>query len=462
MNKKLTLGFLPAHRGFFDAGLARAARNEIIRVAQGLNIDLLVPKGDRFAHGCVGTLEEAAACAELFAQARVEGVLVSAVNFGDEQSVAHALRGLNMPVLLHGCQEEGALTKGSKRRDSFCGLLSIADALRQCGIRYSVPSVPVSHPQSAEFSRDLQTFANVCRVVANMRRARYGQAGVRPDGFWTCRFDERALQRLGPTTVTRDLSDILARCATVSADAVSAVEFGAAVAGIPEEAKQKLARLEVTLKEWIAEARLDALAIQCWTSMECNFGICSCLPMSRLSDLGLPAACEADVLGAMSMHALAMATQQPTALADWNNLHHQDPDLVNLWHCGVYPASMASNTPVAGVHSILPPAGACTEDQAYGVLNLKVRPSEATLCRIAQDENGTWRALLVEGHFEEDPAETEGGFGWFRIPHLRRLYRDTLLRHFPHHVAFTLAPAADVLTEALGNYFGMTIHRHEG
>ena len=44
----------------------------------------------------------------MFADERVDGVLVSAVNFGDEQGVALAVEGSarNVPILIVGCQEE--------------------------------------------------------------------------------------------------------------------------------------------------------------------------------------------------------------------------------------------------------------------------------------------------------------------------------------------------------------------
>mgnify|MGYP002476262370 CR=1 FL=1 len=41
-------------------------------------------------------------------------------------------------------------------------------------------------------------------------RLRLLQIGARPDAFWTCRFDEKQLQRLGPTTVVLDLSEVIA------------------------------------------------------------------------------------------------------------------------------------------------------------------------------------------------------------------------------------------------------------
>jgi L-fucose isomerase-like protein len=78
-------------------------------------------------------------------------------------------------VLIYGCQEEAALSRRMSRRDAFCGLLSIGEALRQIGVKYSIGSRPIVYPSDPEFSDDIRWFIGVCRVVNGLRRARYGQ-----------------------------------------------------------------------------------------------------------------------------------------------------------------------------------------------------------------------------------------------------------------------------------------------
>jgi len=65
---------------------------------------------------------------------------------------------------------------------------------------------------------------------------------------------------------------------------------------------------------------------------------------------------------------------------------------------------------------------------------------------------------VAEGRSGDIPVETFGAYGWCRIPNLQRLYREVLLRHFPHHVAITQSHVGNVLWEALGNYLGMNVH----
>jgi L-fucose isomerase-like protein len=460
---KLRLGFLPANRGPFSDEMAFQMRNAVVAAMQRAGIEVVVPSPQQTKVGCVETRKEAQICAELFCRQGVQGIVVGAVNFGDEQCVAHVVReaGRDVPVMIFGCQEEEVLTKQTPRRDSFCGLLSIGEVLRQIGVRYSVASRPICFPADPSFAADLDWFMRVCRVVNGLKRARYGQVGTRPDAFWTCRFDEKQLQRLGATTVVIDLSEAIAGASAIAdsdpdlAQVLQAMRDYADTSLMPPASMIRSAKLELFLRRWRAENELDALAIQCWTSIQHHYGVCSCTAMARLGDDGFPAACESDVLGAMSMHACRLASGRPAALADWNNLHNEDEELVNLWHCGVFPASFAAGPAQLGIHEIMVACGGAPAEQAYGVVNLEAAPSPLTLCRITQDADGEWKAVVAEGNVEKNRAETFGGYAWCRVGNLQRLYHDVLLNHFPHHVAITQAHVGNALWEALGNYLGM-------
>ena len=466
MNKAIKIGLIPANRGFFDAGLAAQMREEAISAISALGIEVVVPSVEQTNLGCVETIAEAEVCAELFRKENVNGILIAAVNFGSEQGAAWTVKkaALNVPIMIFGCQEEETLRLKTKRRDSFCGLLSIGEVLRQIGAKYSVAPRPLGYPREDSFREGMLWFAGVCRVVGTIKNARYGQIGARPDGFWTCRYDEKKLQRLGPTTVTLDLSEAIAGVNKLS-DSDTDVQATLASIGkyasttrMAKASMLKFAKLETFLKNWNQENAIDALAIQCWTSIEQNLGICACTTISRFCDMGIPTACEADILGTLSMHALQLASGMPSALADWNNLHNEDDDLVNLWHCGVFPKSFSKTQPELNIHSILPNAGACSEDEAHGVVDLVAKASPATLTRVTQDADGQWKVLIVEGAFEDNAAHTVGSYGWCRIANLQHLYRNVLLRHFPHHVAVTQAHVGNVLWEAFGNYLELPLY----
>jgi L-fucose isomerase-like protein len=456
------LGFIPANRGFFSDELAAKMRKQTLGVLRDAGATVIVPSSKDTKIGCVETLEEAVKVGRLFRERQVDGIVVSAVNFGDEQGVAITIKesGLRVPILIVGCQEEEALTPTTDRRDSFCGLLSIGEALRQLGLPYSVPEIPICFPTDASFAGTVERFIAVCRVVNGIRSARYGQVGARPNAFWTCRYDEKALQELGPTSVTLDLSEVIGQ--------VQRMKTGAAVkrvmtdisktvdtSGVEEGTLEKIAKLEIVLKDFVQAEQLDGLAIQCWTSIQENLGICSCCTMGRLGDRGIPCACEADIMGCLSMHALLLASGGPSCLADWNNLHNEDPELVNCWHCGVFPHSWAKGKPVMGCHEIV--AGDVGRENAMGVVEFVMQDGPVTMLRCTQDNQGAFKAALIQGVVEPNEATTFGAYGWVRMPDFQRFYKNILLRHFPHHVAMNRAHVGNVLWEALGNYLGFQV-----
>lgn len=462
---RINLGFVPASRGFFSKELAARMRRDTIAAMKQAAVNVVVPSERDMPNGCVESRAQAKQCAALFREKDVQGIVIGAMNFGDEQSAALVVReaGLNVPVLLFGGQEAQTLTKDTPRRDSFCGLISIAEALRQIGVPYSIAPRPIGFPEEEAFRRGIDWFARVCRVVRGVRRARFGQLGARPEAFWTCRFDEKLLQRLGPTTVVLDLSEVLAAIGKIkdSDPAVKKImkqiDAYADTSLLINASLVRIAKLELFMRRWIKENELDALAIQCWTSIQNNFGACACTTMSRFGDEGIPCACEADILGTLSMYALQLASDTPAALADWNNLHNDDDQLVNLWHCGVFPASFAKERPRLNTHGVLVPSGATAAENSQGVVEFVMKDSDLTLARVTQEE-GRFKALIEEGCIEANLAATFGAYGWCRIPHLGRLYRDVVLNHFPHHVAMTQGYVGNVLWEAFGKYLGMQVY----
>src|SRR5580704_1681174 len=231
--KSTKLGFIPANRGFFSATLAAKMRRQTIETMEAMGIEVVVPSAEQTKAGCVENRAEAELCAKLFRDADVDGIVIGAVNFGDEQAAAWVVRQakLDVPIMIFGCQEEETLTMKTPRRDSFCGLLSIGESLRQVGAKYSVAGTPIGFPTDEAFKADLDWFVRVCRVVNGVRTARYGQIGARPEAFWTCRFDEKQLQRLGPTTVVLDLSEVFAACTKMADDDPDVIAIAKSIAG---------------------------------------------------------------------------------------------------------------------------------------------------------------------------------------------------------------------------------------
>ena len=208
-----TLGLLVGNRGFFPAELCEQGRKTMLAVLkeEGIEAVALGPKDTKY--GSVESLSDAKKCAELFKANRekIDGILVTLPNFGDERGIADTLRlaGLDVPVLVHAFPDEPGRMAIEHRRDSFCGKMSACNNLSQYGIRYSLTSQHTVDPESAEFRAELASFAGVCRIVRGLRKARFGQIGARPAAFATVRYSEKLLERTGISVeIRRSLRDL--------------------------------------------------------------------------------------------------------------------------------------------------------------------------------------------------------------------------------------------------------------
>jgi L-fucose isomerase-like protein len=465
---EMTLAVIVGNRDFFPDHLVTEARCDILAVFGEMGIEPVVLEEGQTKLGSVETWTHAQQCAELFRanRDRIAGVVVSLPNFGDEKGAADTLKlaELNVPVLVQAYPDDLEQLDPARRRDAFCGKVSVANNLRQHGIPFSLTALHTIHPRSPEFRKDLQEFAAVCRVVRGLRRARIGAVGARPNAFNTTRYSEKLLEASGISVSTIDLSEIfgLAQKLPDADPRVKAKldEIGAYAdaSAVPAHSLIQMAKFGVVLLDWIAEHGLDATAIQCWTSMQRNLGANCCTVMSMMSEKLMPSACEVDVTGAVSMYALQLASGTPSALVDWNNNYGDDPNKCVLFHCGNWarsflPGAKIATAPILG--SIL------GEENTFGALAGRTPSGPMTFARVSTDDrSGRIRTYLGEGQFTDDPLKTFGTRAVVQVPDLQRLMRYVCKNGFEHHVAMNASHCAGILAEAFETYLNWEVYRH--
>lgn len=469
--RPVTLAVIVGNRGFFPAHLALSGRDTILEVLDKAGINTIITPVDATNVGAIESLEEARLCADLFRQHRddIDGVLVTLPNFGDERAIANTLRfaDLNVPVLIHAFPDDVTKMTISDRRDSFCGKMSACNNLRQYDIKYTLTSQHTMDPTGEAFMADLKRFAGICRVVRGMKTARLGMMGARPEAFKTVRFSEKLLDRAGISVETLDLSEVFGRIenldnkdATVQ-EKLNSIRGYARVDGVPEESLYRMAKFGTVLDGWMQDNELDASAIQCWTSMEEYFGVVPCTLMSMSSNRLNPSACETDIVGALAMLALQLASGRPSALVDWNNNYGDDPDKGVIFHCSNLPKDVfVDDIPVMDFQEII--AGSVGKENTYGTIYGRVKESPFTYLRISTDDfSGKIVAYTGEGVTTNDPIDTFGGYGVVQIPRFQQLLSYICDRGFEHHVTMNQTNVARVIDEAFNKYLGWDTYYHQ-
>ena len=464
-----SLGVILGNRDFFPDKLVAEARAELVKVFAARGIDAVMLRPEDTKLGGVETHADARRCAALFQQHRdqIGGVLVSLPNFGDERGVVDTLRlaELNVPVLVQGYPDDLDRLDVVRRRDAFCGKISVCNNLHQAGFPFSLTRKHVVSPQDPSFHADLDWFLAVCRVVRGVRRARLGAVGARPGAFATVRYSEKILERHGISVTTVDLSDILGAAGKLAdtdrrvRGKIDEIKAYAATSAVPAASLVQMARLGVVLDDFVARYNLDATAIQCWTSVQQNHGCNVCTSMSMMSEQLLPSACEVDVTGVLTMYAMQLASGRPSALVDWNNNYGAAEDKCVLFHCGNWAKSFLPDIKVGTAPILGTTVG---EQNTYGALEGRTPAGPLTYGRITTDDvGGAIRAYVGEGDLTNDELRTFGTRAVARVPRLQKLLRYVCAEGFEHHVVMNASRTAGVLAEAFRRYLGWEVYHHE-
>ncbi|MCJ7543292.1 MAG: fucose isomerase, partial [Phycisphaerae bacterium] len=218
---KTALGVIFGNRDFFPDQLVTEARVEVLKVFAAAGIEAVALGEKDTKLGGVETYADAKKCAELFRKhrERIDGVLVCLPNFGDEKGVHDVLKlsELNVPVLVQAYPDDLKQLNVERRRDGFCGKISVCNNLVQSGIPFSLTRLHVVRPGDESFRADLAKFLAVCRVVRGLRKARIGAIGARPAAFNTVRYSEKILQASGISVTTVDWSELLGQAQRLDA-----------------------------------------------------------------------------------------------------------------------------------------------------------------------------------------------------------------------------------------------------
>src|ERR1700683_4743636 len=429
MGRQVTMGVVVGIRGFCPAHLATSGRLEMIAALEAVGIKPIVLTPEQTAHGAVETYEDARKCADLFKQhaTEIDGIIITLPNCGEERGLADALRlaNLQVPVLIQATPDHAGKMSIAFRRDSFCGKMSICNNLKQYGIPYSLTTLHTEAPDSPEFKKDLTWFSAVCRTVRGLKNVRFGAIGARPTAFNTVRYSEKLLERSGITVETLDLSEVMGRIGRMpdnddAAQAkLAAIRKYIPVGSTPEAALLKMAKLGTVIDSWMKASELDVSAVQCWTSMEEFLGVVPCTVMSMMSESLIPSACEVDILGTLSMYALTLASESPSALLDWNNNYGDNPNKAVCFHCSNLPKHFFNDVKM-DFQAII--AGTVGMENTFGTCVGQVKAGAMSFARFSTDDvHGKIRGYSSSGRFTDDPLETFGGAGVVEIPELQKL-----------------------------------------
>ena len=356
----------------------------------------------------------------------VDALILQFSTFTDGRFVAQVIEDLELPVLIWSVPEPEL--GGRLRLNSLTGTNLAASLLVRLGQRFKYLH---GLPDDQELARGLEEWLAAVATARRLRRAVIAELGTPPPGFYTSSVDALQLMHaIGPRLLRIDLHATFQAAAQVPAERYrDVVEADRSIVrgldAIKPEEVVKSAQVYLALRDKLAEVKAAAVAVRCWPEFFTEYGAAACSTLSHLIEDGIPAACEADALGAVTMLIQHYLTGAPTYLGD---LVHVNPDRSTgiFWHCGAGAFSLASTKtePIAGVQP--------SRNMGFA-LNNRLKGGPVTVARLGQADQG-FRMLIVRG---EALGDGDGFLGTsvevrFERP-VREVLDDLIYAGFEHH-----------------------------
>ncbi len=225
----------------------------------------------------------------------------------------------------------------------------------------------------------------------------------------------------------------------------------AGLKGIGEVDQAQLAK-SLSLFEGLAslkdEKGLSAFAVRCWPEMFTEYGCAICGPMGMMNQAGTPAACEADVYGAVTALMLQEIAGEPSWLVDIVDMDAQENTSV-FWHCGSAPEAMRDPaTPAeAQIHS---------NRRMPLLYQFPLKPGRITIARLSQANNRP-HLMVAGGEVLQAPISFTGTSGVVRFDApAERALQGLIGQGYEHHVAMVYGDHLGAVA-ALGQALGLPV-----
>ncbi len=405
-------------------------------------------------------------------KAECDGVCLYWGNYGPESAGTLLAEEYGGPVMMIAAAEEGGQYQEG-RLDAMSGFINACYALGLRNTKVYIPNKPVGTVK--ECVQMVRGFLPKVSLFLALRNLKLIQFGPRPSSYLASCAPVMPLYHLGIELSEYSELELFNSYAKHDGDKridkiLSEME---AQLGIEEGAGRKsllpMAQYEVTVEDWIrnhkGNRKYVTMTSTCWPAFPVNFGFVPCYVNSRLTEKGVPVACEVDAYGAVSEYiGQCISGDQVTILninnnvpsdiyeaqvkgKEFNGKTYQNSDLFLGYHCGVTCASKLCDRRLK-LHYVN--HRLIGEEQSNGTIQGRIQEGPVTLFRLQNGDNEGLKAYVVQGQILPVEMDTYGGYGVIAVPQMERFFRNVILeKHFPNHVAVLFGHVGEALTDTL-------------
>lgn len=277
-------------------------------------------------------------------------VVIQNSTFANSAYCEKIIEKFHCPIILWTLREP-VIDGGRLRLNSLTGAFSAGNKMKMNGVRFAY-----CFGAPNEVKKEIKTVYNASKCYKALYNLHLCQIGETPQGFDFGEGDEAELAKnFGIKYSFVKAEELMDRANAVSdADAMPYLEKAKArMVGLDDndEHTMAFAKLYKAYSDYVNENKINAVASRCWPDFFTKYGTPVCSVLAMLGDDGIPASCEADVLGSVSMFIGQNITGSPAFFGDPVSLDEKENTLT-FWHCGTAACSLAREDTGAqvGVH----------------------------------------------------------------------------------------------------------------
>ena len=449
----MKIGILALGRPTFDVQYAKE------RLAASLNY-LNTTNHDIFG-SCELLLDEQDAHNEIniLKKEDLDFIIIIQVTFTDSSTILKIATCLEKPIGIWAFPEPRQ--SGRLRLNAFCGLNLASHTLGLNNIPFSWIYENPEKIKEAKFkilinSKNSKRPEKILAIPSlgskkaksikkKIHNLKIGKIGSHPDGFDTCKYNQKKLMDLCGITVDEiDIDTFLNNSRNVKSEEIEPTlnKLKKTISCIKEVNQKELIlslKLENSLKKLQEEGAYNAFALRCWPEMFTKYGGAICAPASISTENKVPCACEADVYGAVTQLILQEVSGQPVFLTDIVDIDVDD-DTGVFWHCGQAPISMCNPKikPTATIHS---------NRKMPLLFEFPLKEGIVTMMRISQSF-GEQKMVLSKGKMIDRPLPFTGTSGVIDFDNDTKEVLSNIISYgLEHHIAITYGDHIELLSE---------------
>lgn len=448
MDKKFQAAYVPIGVGTFHMPSAQAMFDASVKLLKDICEDTAVPDemllNTDLLNAFLDTVDP-------------DLIILQNLTFANAAYASEVLhRFKDVPILLWTLREP-VIDGGRLRLNALTGAFSAANTIRQ--FRDRPFEYVYGAPDEEKVKDTLTKMIKAARVRQEMQSLKVCAIGHTPQGFGFGRaLDNDLLSVFGVRQDAIEARELIDTAKGFSEADIKeylndAMNRTVGLDETPEKNRMDFARLYKAYAEFVRKNNIGAVASRCWPDFFVSFGTPVCAVLAMLNDLGVAAACEADMYGALSMWMGMKLSGRSVFFGDPVSLDEKE-NTITFWHCGTAACSLARKD-----------TGACIGEHC----NRHIGPTmefgcaeseHATIFRIGRNPDGTFRFFITAGKALDRPKQFFGTSVVIETEDSsEKIIHEAVKAGWEPHYAVIFEDVADEL-EMLAHMFGCEVTRY--